>query len=67
MIIESLDVGFEHFATRARPRTGQGVGSLNQDGKDRIRLLIFVMSSYGVDDLCGLTILAGQVPTDNGM
>src|SRR5215813_1153954 len=56
-LLEPLDVGFEDLAAGPRPRRGQGVRPVDENGLERARLVVAVVALHRVDDLVGLAEL----------
>jgi hypothetical protein len=63
-VAQALDVLLERLAAGAGPGAGQGVGGLDDDRLDRLRLDLVVVGLHRVRDRLGLAVLAGEVAAD---
>ena len=65
--LQPLDVGLDHLPPRPRPRPADRVGGGDDEGLDRLRLLLAVVGGDGVDDLAGAAEPLGDVGPDQGV
>ena len=63
-VAQALDVLLERLAAGARPRAGQRVGRLDDDGLDGLRLDLVVVGLHRVRDRLGLAVPAHEVAAD---
>ncbi len=64
-LLETLDVGLDHFAAGARAGTRDGVADLNDRSDERRHLHFVVVGADGVADVGLLLILLGQLHADD--